>query len=160
MCDASYPWLILVPARDGLRHLHDLDDDELALVAAEIARASEALEAIYQPQRINVAAFGNVVEQLHIHVIVRFKTDLAWPNPVWGMAPARVYNPDGLNEIVTHLRQALDLAASRMPVRVTDGVIASGSILSSMTAGLSDVSARSNAGAKSSVRVTVSPWAP
>ena len=147
-------------AWDDLRLLHDLDDDELALAAAEIARASEALEAIYQPQRINVAAFGNVVEQLHIHVIVRFKTDLAWPNPVWGIAPVRVYNPDGLNEIVTHLRQALDLAASRMPDRVTDGVIASGSILSSMTAGLSDVSARSNAGAKSSVRVTVSPWAP
>ena len=77
MCDASYPWLILVPAHDDLRHQHDLDDDELALAAAEIARASEALEAIYQPQRINVAAFGNVVEQLHIHVIVRFKADLA-----------------------------------------------------------------------------------
>ena len=91
MGDANSPWLILMPVKDNLRHLHDLDDDEPASAAAEIARASKAQDKTNQPRQNNAAALSNVVEQLHIHIITRLETDLAWPHPVWRMAQARVY---------------------------------------------------------------------
>ncbi|MCZ6511581.1 MAG: HIT family protein, partial [Alphaproteobacteria bacterium] len=83
--DATYPWLILVPQRPGLRELHDLSADDLAQVTAEIVGASEAMERLFRPDKMNVAALGNQVSQLHIHVIARFEDDPAWPKPVWGV---------------------------------------------------------------------------
>lgn len=106
MKDATYPWLILVPRRDGLRELHDLGD-ELAPVMEEVARASRLLTEHYNPAKINVAALGNVVPQLHIHVIARFEDDPAWPRPVWGAAPRRGYEPTRLAGIVAALRAGL-----------------------------------------------------
>jgi len=106
MNDATYPWLILVPQRSGLRDLHDLSADDLALATAEIVRASQALEQLYQPVKINVAALGNMVPQLHIHVIARFEDDPAWPKPVWGVAPAVPYDKIALDERLAALRGA------------------------------------------------------
>ena len=107
MNDATYPWLILVPQRADVRELHALSADDLTLTTAEIVRASQAMERLFQPIKMNVAALGNMVTQLHIHVIARFEHDPAWPNPVWGVTPAVPYGVDDLAARVEALHDAL-----------------------------------------------------
>lgn len=107
MRDKTYPWLILVPAIADLRDLDDLDASDRNQVMAEIDRASKAMKAVFQPYKMNVAALGNVVEQLHIHVIARFQTDPAWPAPVWGAHPAQDYDDAHRLETLTQIRDAL-----------------------------------------------------
>ncbi|MFZ5691463.1 MAG: HIT family protein [Pseudomonadota bacterium] len=82
--DANYPWLLLVPRRPGIVEIIDLDEIEQAQLMVEIARVSRALKSVTQCDKLNVAALGNAVPQLHVHVIARRKTDKAWPRPVWG----------------------------------------------------------------------------
>ena len=76
----------------------------------EIVKASRVLTALYKPDKINVAALGNMVPQLHIHVIARFTDDVAWPKPVWGVAPAEPYMPEALEARLDELRLAIDAA--------------------------------------------------
>ncbi len=108
MKDANYPWLILVPAREGLTGLHELAEADHPLVMAEITRSSTVLNQIYSPTRINVAALGNIVNQLHIHVIARFEDDQAWPGPVWGAVPRREYSHDELERTTVLLRSSME----------------------------------------------------
>ncbi|MFP5373998.1 MAG: HIT family protein [Gammaproteobacteria bacterium] len=107
MDDANHPWLVLVPRVAGAVELIDLADADLARLTGEIARASHALRAAFAPDKLNVAALGNLVPQLHVHVIARFRDDIAWPRPVWGNADARRYPPDALARQVERLRAAL-----------------------------------------------------
>jgi diadenosine tetraphosphate (Ap4A) HIT family hydrolase len=108
MNERSWPWLILVPRRSGLVELIDLDAGDRARLVEEIARAAEALRRLYQPYKLNVAALGNVVPQLHIHVIARFRDDPAWPRPVWNVKPAREpYEDPALSETVRRIAEAL-----------------------------------------------------
>ena len=83
MNDARFPWLILVPERPSLRDVHDLPAVDRAILIEEIARASRLLQDRLKADKVNVAALGNQVPQLHVHVIARFIGDPAWPNPVW-----------------------------------------------------------------------------
>lgn len=106
--DKTYPWVVLVPERPGLRDLDDLSEADRIQAMAEIDAVSKALKALYQPHKINVAALGNVVEQLHIHIIARFADDPAWPGPVWGAVEARDYDEDARAAAVSGLRRALD----------------------------------------------------
>ena len=106
MNDANFPWLILVPERVGLRDFHDLAGEDLPAMTAEIVRASKALEALFDPVKLNVAALGNQVPQLHIHVIARRTDDPAWPKPVWGAMPAVPYDEAALNDRIASLREA------------------------------------------------------
>jgi diadenosine tetraphosphate (Ap4A) HIT family hydrolase len=108
--DATYPWLILVPARPGLRDLDDVGPADRAPLFAEIARASKVLKALHAPDKINVAALGNVVAQLHVHVIARRRGDPAWPNPVWNTVPRRDYAPAALDETRRRLADLLGAA--------------------------------------------------
>jgi diadenosine tetraphosphate (Ap4A) HIT family hydrolase len=108
MNDANYPWLILVPARDGLNGLHEVSEEDQPRVMKEITQASAALSNLYNPERMNVAALGNMVPQLHIHIIARFKDDPAWPGPVWGVVPGREYEDEALLETTTKLQAALN----------------------------------------------------
>jgi diadenosine tetraphosphate (Ap4A) HIT family hydrolase len=85
--DANYPWLLLVPRRPDIVEIIDLDDVEQAQLMVEISRVSRALKSVTQCDKLNVAALGNAVPQLHVHVIARRKTDKAWPKPVWGAVP-------------------------------------------------------------------------
>ena len=89
MDDANHPWLILVPRVENAVEVIDLDASQQAQLMQEIDRASRALQVAVKPHKLNVAALGNVVPQLHIHVIARFHDDIAWPRPVWGMASAQ-----------------------------------------------------------------------
>ncbi len=104
MNDATYPWLILVPERNGLKDLHDLEHADQSTCMMEIDRASRVLGDLHRPDKINVAALGNQVPQLHIHVIARFTSDAAWPNPVWGAGPAAAYAPNDLDRALAALR--------------------------------------------------------
>jgi diadenosine tetraphosphate (Ap4A) HIT family hydrolase len=110
MDDANYPWLILVPERPGLGHLHDLASDDLTVMIHEIARASRALEELFRPDKINVAAIGNKVPQLHVHIVARFATDPAWPDPVWGAVARQPYAADVLGARAAALRAAFAAA--------------------------------------------------
>lgn len=94
--DARFPWLILVPRRTALRELTDLHPEDRTLAFDEIERASDALRKLYAPTRINVAAIGNIVNQLHIHVVARSTTDAAWPGTVWGHGVAEPYDTPAL----------------------------------------------------------------
>ena len=105
LTDTNYPWLVLVPARTGLRDFHDLSPDDMVRAGREISRASEALMELFAPDKINVAALGNMVPQLHIHVVARFTDDAAWPSPIWGVAPAKPYAPDALDARLADLRR-------------------------------------------------------
>lgn len=107
MDDANHPWLILVPKVPGATEILDLTPAQRSMLGAEIALASRALKALFRPDKLNVAALGNQVPQLHVHVIARYVNDIAWPRPVWGAADARPYEPDDLVERVTALCGAL-----------------------------------------------------
>ncbi len=107
--DANYPWLLLVPRRHGIVEIVELGDVEQAQLMSEIARASHSLKAITGCDKINVAALGNVVPQLHVHVIARSRGDAAWPKPVWGQVPARAYDKPALEQILAALRERLPL---------------------------------------------------
>lgn len=108
MNDARFPWCILVPARDGLRELYELTPADAALLHEEIRRVSLALAACGHVDKLNVAALGNQVPQLHIHVIARRYDDAAWPQPVWGSGPAQPYDEAAAHRLLTALRAALE----------------------------------------------------
>lgn len=107
MDDANHPWLILVPRVEGASELIDLTESQQAELTREIAAASRALQAAFKPHKLNVAALGNIVSQLHVHVIARFEDDIAWPRPVWGMASAKSYSPEALLQRIERLQVAL-----------------------------------------------------
>jgi diadenosine tetraphosphate (Ap4A) HIT family hydrolase len=91
MNDSNYPWFILVPQRDQIRELHELDDADRIQLLNESTLLSRALTQILTPDKLNIAALGNQVPQLHVHHIVRYTRDPTWPAPVWGKLPARPY---------------------------------------------------------------------
>jgi diadenosine tetraphosphate (Ap4A) HIT family hydrolase len=107
--DATYPWLLLVPRRHLAVEITDLDAIEQAQLITEIAHASRVLKAHTGCDKINVAALGNVVSQLHVHVIARSRGDAAWPRPVWNAVPPRDYVKDTLDALLATLRQRLTL---------------------------------------------------
>jgi diadenosine tetraphosphate (Ap4A) HIT family hydrolase len=105
---SQYPWLILVPQRTGCREWTDLVEQDYLPVMEEIRHVHDTLKDLVKADKMNVAALGNMVPQLHIHVIARFKTDAAWPKPVWGATEPQPYADGGL-EMVAKLREVLDL---------------------------------------------------
>jgi diadenosine tetraphosphate (Ap4A) HIT family hydrolase len=113
MRDRRFPWLILVPARDSVREIHELAPADRALLVEEVARASEVLTELCRPEKINLGALGNLVPQLHIHVVARSAADPAWPGPVWGSGAAVPYPAAELEE----LRERLTAAWNGTPPR-------------------------------------------
>jgi diadenosine tetraphosphate (Ap4A) HIT family hydrolase len=91
MNDARFPWFILVPRRPDLRELTDLSDEDGAALIHEIRIATRVMMALAQPDKVNIGALGNVVAQLHVHVVGRFRSDPAWPGPVWGYGRSTPY---------------------------------------------------------------------
>jgi diadenosine tetraphosphate (Ap4A) HIT family hydrolase len=106
MDDARYPWLLLVPRRRGAVELDDLPESERMQLMHEIQRAMDALRGVAEFDKLNVGALGNIVRQLHVHVLARSKDDDAWPGPVWGHGSARRYPADARDALVTRFRSA------------------------------------------------------
>jgi diadenosine tetraphosphate (Ap4A) HIT family hydrolase len=103
MNDRRFPWLVLVPERAGAVEIVDLVGADRALLMDEIATASHALVRSFAPDKLNVAALGNRVRQLHVHVVARFASDAAWPNPVWGVGAAEPYPSHALGALAERL---------------------------------------------------------
>jgi len=107
MNDRRFPWLILVPERADIREIHQLSAADRALLVEEIAQVAQAMERFHRADKMNVAALGNMVPQLHVHVIARFTTDPAWPNPVWGKGSAEAYDQKQIDKIVATVKREL-----------------------------------------------------
>lgn len=82
--ESRFPWLVLVPRMDDVSELIDLSEEEQQQLTREIAIVSKLMQSMFKPDKLNVANLGNVVAQLHIHVVARYITDAAWPDPIWG----------------------------------------------------------------------------
>ncbi len=105
MNDSQYPWFILVPRRAEMREAIDLTEPDQQQLLRESNQLAHLLREVFAPDKLNIAALGNMVPQLHIHHIARFKTDAAWPAPVWGKHPAIPY----ADEQIAEIKQALKL---------------------------------------------------
>lgn len=108
MDDARFPWLVLVPRLPGAEEWLDLDGDSQRLLLAEINLAGRALRAQGPVHKLNIGALGNIVRQLHVHVVARCEGDDAWPGPVWGSGPRRPYADAAREALVSSLRKGLD----------------------------------------------------
>lgn len=108
MNDANYPWLILVPEVPDAVDIHDLDVAQAAELMLEVHRVSGILREHTRADKMNVAALGNVVPQLHVHVIARYVDDPAWPRPVWGVVPPRPYGDSELQARLSALRSVME----------------------------------------------------
>ncbi len=107
MNDSRFPWIILVPKAEDLRDFHDLPLEQRDDLYDEIEAASKTLKLYCDAHKLNVAALGNQVPQLHIHVIGRRTDDAAWPGPVWGSGEAEPYSVEELDSFCNELRTAL-----------------------------------------------------
>lgn len=108
--DAHYPWLLLVPRREDITEIIDLDEVAQAQLTTEIARVGRALKEVTKCDKLNVAALGNVVPQLHVHIIARRTSDAAWPRPVWGVMPPLAHDPEELQLFISALRRKIWLS--------------------------------------------------
>lgn len=107
--NANYPWLILVPRRAHVSEIIDLDDAGLAQLTQEIRVAARALKDVTRCDKLNIAALGNIVPQLHVHIVARRKSDAAWPEPVWGHAPPSPYDDAKLGDFIASVKQKIGL---------------------------------------------------
>ncbi len=103
MDDARFPWLILVPRRLALRDFDEISPGDKSTFLGEIDRASRALRTVTSAEKLNVAALGNMVPQLHVHIVARFAADAAWPRPVWGEGERAPYAPGGAEALVARI---------------------------------------------------------
>lgn len=108
--DARYPWLVLVPRRANMREIFQLAPDDREAFWTELNAAAERLSAALKPTKMNVAMLGNVVPQLHGHVIARFECDAAWPGPVWGVGERVPYSSGEATDAIERMRAQLGLA--------------------------------------------------
>jgi diadenosine tetraphosphate (Ap4A) HIT family hydrolase len=105
MQDANYPWFILVPDREDITEIYQLDAADQLQLTRESAMLAAVLAEQFHADKINIAAIGNLVPQLHVHHVVRYRTDAAWPAPVWGAVPATPYTEEALSGVVCKLRK-------------------------------------------------------
>lgn len=106
MNDARFPWCILVPRRDGMRDIIDLEPADIDQLHRESVALQRALRELFSPDKLNVAAIGNLVPQLHVHHVARFRTDSEWPAPVWGRGTAQPYEVAERTRRIEALQQA------------------------------------------------------
>jgi diadenosine tetraphosphate (Ap4A) HIT family hydrolase len=105
--DTRFPWLVLVPRLPGVTELPELDEEQQRILLKELNRAGRAIRQEPKVNKVNIGALGNIVRQLHIHVVGRHEDDAAWPAPVWGSGAAERFTADALAERVAHWRSRL-----------------------------------------------------
>jgi diadenosine tetraphosphate (Ap4A) HIT family hydrolase len=110
MNDASFPWLIAVPRHAGAVEIFDLGEAERAQLMSELTLLAQLLKDLTDCDKINIAAIGNVVSQLHVHVIARWRDDPLWPRPVWGAQPPRPYEAAERDRLIQAIRQKIAFA--------------------------------------------------
>ncbi len=108
MQDANYPWFILVPDRDGVSEIYQLSEEDQIQLMRESMLWSRVLKKQFGADKLNIAALGNIVPQLHVHHVVRYRNDPAWPAPVWGKLPARPYEDHHLQAVIGKIKPLLE----------------------------------------------------
>ena len=108
--DRQFPWFILVPERIGITEIHELSVPDRQQLMAESCLLAEAMETIFAPDKLNIAAIGNKVRQLHYHHIARFESDVVWPEPIWGKRAPIAYDEKELANLLQKVREKLSLA--------------------------------------------------
>lgn len=106
---AEFPWFILVPRRAAATEWFDLEDDDLARLTQEIKFIGATAKSLYRADKINIAALGNLVPQLHVHIVARFHDDMAWPSPIWGKVRTTPYVADQAEREIAQMRRQLGL---------------------------------------------------
>jgi len=107
MNDSQYPWFILVPELEGIKEIHQLDVKQRQQLMEESCYLAENLSALYRPDKINIASLGNIVSQLHLHHVIRYQSDKAWPAPVWGAFNTIPYDDAQLGRYLMRLKDKL-----------------------------------------------------
>ena len=107
MNDKQFPWLILVPERENITEIYQLSCEEQQQLIRESSYIAEKLATLYRADKMNIAALGNMVPQLHIHHVVRYKSDKAWPAPIWGMFDPLAYTTNELDVMLDELKEAI-----------------------------------------------------
>jgi diadenosine tetraphosphate (Ap4A) HIT family hydrolase len=110
MNDASFPWLIVVPRQAGATEIFDLDDGARSQVMRELALLAQMLKDLTGCDKINIAAIGNMVPQLHVHIVARRRDDAAWPRPVWGALPPCPYGTAERDRLILAIREKITFA--------------------------------------------------
>jgi len=105
--DSNYPWFILVPQRENITEIHQLSKQDQQQFMCESSALAECIEQAFNADKINIAALGNMVPQLHIHHIVRYKTDAVWPAPVWGKVASTPYSAAAAQQLCERMRRLL-----------------------------------------------------
>ena len=105
MDDSNYPWFILVPRRNNIKELYQLTKEDRSQLVSETDEIAKKLSNHFQATKMNIAALGNIVPQLHVHIIVRREKDATWPNPIWNGVPITFYNEKKLNTIVDDVKK-------------------------------------------------------
>ena len=104
MNDARYPWVILVPRREDITEIHQLNEADQQQLMTESVFVANQLSSLVSADKMNIAALGNVVSQLHIHHVARYHTDEVWPAPIWGKGEAAMYSPDEAKAVAEQLK--------------------------------------------------------
>lgn len=107
MNDVSYPWFILVPDRNNLIEIYQLSASDQQQLMRESSLLAETMVSLFKPDKLNIAAIGNLVPQLHVHHIARYHKDKSWPAPVWGRYPPERYSESRREDLIKQIRQAL-----------------------------------------------------
>lgn len=106
--NASVPWCIIIPKKNNIVHLMDLTAEEQDILMQDVRKVASLFQNLYTPDRINIGMLGNMVPQMHWHVIARTKNDPAWPGPVWGNVPPLLYEKPKLELLISKLKYELD----------------------------------------------------
>ena len=109
MNDSQYPWFILVPEKAGIKEIYQLNKPERHTLTEESSYLAENLAVLYKADKMNIAAIGNLVPQLHIHHVVRYQTDKAWPAPIWGKFPAAPYSQQQITDNIAKIKGQLKI---------------------------------------------------
>ncbi|MDC3272233.1 MAG: HIT domain-containing protein [Alphaproteobacteria bacterium] len=107
MNDSNYPWFIVVPRVKKISEIFQLSEDDQIQLNSEVSKLSQILLDYFDGCKVNTAALGNIVNQLHVHIIIRKETDISWPNPVWGSSPAVHYSKVDLNSVILELQSII-----------------------------------------------------
>jgi diadenosine tetraphosphate (Ap4A) HIT family hydrolase len=107
MNDNQYPWFILVPQRKGIKEIYELSQSDRQLLMDESCLLAKTMVELYRPDKLNIAAIGNLVPQLHVHHVARYQTDIAWPGPIWGKFPVSTYAGQTADQQIARLRERL-----------------------------------------------------
>ena len=108
--DSHYTWIVLVPRRANATEIYKLNHSDQTQLLSESAQICRVMETLFSPDKMNIAAIGNMVPQLHLHHVARFTSDIAWPAPVWGFAPSAAYDAKILESTVKRIRKGLESA--------------------------------------------------